>query len=617
MKTRTRDCRPSVVMACVAWVIAILLLVPTAGEATGPGRRGPATQAPAGQASRDWRRFESANFVAFGNATRDDLRRAVVELEAFRALLLQLFPTLRLTSPVPTRVVVFKDVASFSRFRPRDARGKLEDWVGGYFTPQPDVNYLVVAGGASGLQLSIVFHEYTHYVLHRNLPSIPMWLDEGLSDFYSTFQPAREKGWSQIGAVPPGRAQVLTNGSLFPLEKVLSTQGALKILQDPSSVPMFYAESWVLVYYLSLGQGGKRQGQIGAYMKALQKGLPFERAFTEAFQCTYDQLESELRTYVNARTLPGLGIRRASTEALEAADMQPMLQADADALQADLLSRLGSGDDAEKAANRALALDPEHPQARLALAKVRLGQGRSADAIALLETLVDKPSVGLGAQMALASALIDAGRYEEAVQPAERAVQLNDQAASAWYALSLAFAVLGRDRQADSAMLRYLELEPSPESYHTRAYYLFRLGKDGAAARDAKAFLERAGWGHESAPYVAFLSALAYRRLGQNADADAVLERARPTVTPGSWTEKVLDYMQRRLTADAFLSRARENGEKTEAHTYVGFDLAMAGKRDEAVVHFKWVQKQGSRNYVEYTMAVAELERLEKPSAAR
>jgi tetratricopeptide (TPR) repeat protein len=345
--------------------------------------------------------------------------------------------------------------------------------------------------------------------------------------------------------------------------------------------------------------------------------LPFERAFTEAFQCTYDQLESELRTYVNARTLPGVGIRRTSTEELEAADMQSMLQADADALQADLLSRLGSGDDAEKAASRALALDPEHPQARLALAKVRLWQGRSAEAIALLETLVGKPSVNLGAQIALASALTGAGRYEEAVQPAERAVQLNDQAASAWYALSLAFAVLDRQRQADLAMQRYLELEPSPESYHTRAYLLFRLGKDAAAARDVKAFLERAGWGHESAPYVAFLSALAYRRLGQNADADAVLERARPAVTPGSWTEKVLDYMQRRLTADAFLSRARENGEKTEAHTYIGFDLAIAGRRDEAVVHFKWVQKQGSRNYVEYPMAVAELERFEKSPAAR
>jgi Flp pilus assembly protein TadD len=294
-----------------------------------------------------------------------------------------------------------------------------------------------------------------------------------------------------------------------------------------------------------------------------------------------------------------------------------MLQADADALQADLLSRLGSGDDAEKAARLALALDPEHPQARLALAKVRLLQGRSKEAIELLETLVDKPSVNLGAQMALASALIAAGRYEEAVQPAERAVQLNDQAASAWYSLSLALAVLDRDRQADSAMQRYLELEPSPEVYHTRAYLLFRLGKDAAAARDAKAFLERAGWGHESAPYIAFLSALAYRRLGQNAEADAVLERARPAVTSGTWTEKVLDYMQRRMTTDAFLSRAKENGEKTEAHTYIGFDLAVAGKRDEAVVHFKWVQKQGSRNYVEYPMAVAELERLEKPSAAR
>jgi tetratricopeptide (TPR) repeat protein len=408
---------------------------------------------------------------------------------------------------------------------------------------------------------------------------------------------------------------VLTNGSLIPLEKLLSTQGALKILQTPSDVPMFYAESWVLAHYLSLGQGGKRQGQISAYIKAIQKGLPLDRAFTETFQCTYDQLEGELRKYINARQLPAVAIRRTSDSGAETSVMQSMLQTDADALQADLLARMGSDEDAEKTANRVLALEPEHPQARLALATVRLRQDRPDEAVPLLQSLADKPGMSFAAQLRLASAASSAGRYEEAVKYAERAVGMNDGSPSAWYTLGLASVMLGRDSQADAAMRRVLELEPSPDVFRERAYDLFELGNDAATVADARTFLDRAGWGHESAPYVAFLGALAHRRLGQTADADALLERVRAVVERGSWTEKVLDYMQRRLTADAFLSRAKENGEKTEAHTYIGFDLGMAGRPADAIVHFSWVKKQGSRNFVEYPMAVEELKRLEKASA--
>jgi len=345
-------------------------------------------------------------------------------------------------------------------------------------------------------------------------------------------------------------------------------------------------------------------------VEALQRGQSLEQAFRQAFQCSLDQMESELRQYLHAVQLPAVSIRRPPNPGIEGAAAEPMLQADADALQADLLTRVGADADAEKAANRALAVRPGHPSAQLSLAAVRLKGDRRDEAISLLRGLTDKAGVSFAAQLALASALAEAGRYEEALPLAERAVGTNDQSPAAWFRLSLACLALGRDAPSEAAMQRVIELDARPDYYRERAYSAFGLGQNAAVVRDARTFLGRAGWGNESAPYVAFLGALADRRVGQNAEADSLLQLARAAVQRGSWTEKVLSYMQRSLTADELLSRAKDDGERTEAHAYVGFDLVDAGKRQEAIVHLTWVKDRGERNYVEYAMAIAELKRL-------
>jgi serine/threonine protein kinase len=46
----------------------------------------------------------------------------------------------------------------------------------------------------------------------------------------------------------------------------------------------------------------------------------------------------------------------------------------------------------------------------------------------------------------------------------------------------------------------------------------------------------------------------------------------------GFRTEKVIDFLQGRLAADACLSAAKVEGEFTEAHTYIGFDGAQRGR---------------------------------------
>ena len=554
---------------------------------------------PSPKASRDWKRFASPSFVLVGNATTGQMRLAAGELEAFRSMLAVEFPTIRFSSPVPTLVVVFKDDAAFTPFKPRDGRGKRDEWVGGYFASYADVNYLAFPAYEDKLLLTVVLHEYMHYVLLRNLTTMPTWLAEGLANFYSTFRPSTEEGHSIVGAVPQGYASVLRTRTLIPLERLMSDEGAAKIYENENEIGMFYAQSWALTHYLYLGQRGKRAKQIGAYVRALQSGMSVEKAFETAFQCTTDQLEGELRQYLHAFQLPALSTPRPSNQALERVESVPMLEADALGVQADLFVRVGAREDAEKTAGKALALDPEHPRAQFALASVRRGQDRRDEATKLLERLVEQHDVSFAAELMLASTMADAGDGNGALRHAERAVALNDKVPAAWYMLGVVRLLLGRQDEADAATEKLLALEQNPDYFRQRANLLFGLGRDAAAARDARSYLDRAGWGTENSAYVAFLGALACRRSSQDGEADRLLERIRPSVAAGSWTGKVLDFLQHRTAADKFLSLAKDDGEKTEAHTYIGFDLVKAGKRQDAITHFRWVKEHGSRNYTD------------------
>jgi lipoprotein NlpI len=100
-------------------------------------------------------------------------------------------------------------------------------------------------------------------------------------------------------------------------------------------------------------------------------------------------------------------------------------------------------------------------------------------------------------------------------------------------------------------------------------------------------------------------------RLGQDDEAARLLARTATAALEGTWTAKLVDYLRGALPAPALLDAAKEDGERTEAHTYIGFDDVRAGRPDAAIKHFRWVKEKGSRNFVEYPIAVAELKRLE------
>ncbi|PYR03792.1 MAG: hypothetical protein DMG00_25315 [Acidobacteria bacterium] len=107
--------------------------------------------------------------------------------------------------------------------------------------------------------------------------------------------------------------------------------------------------------------------------------------------------------------------------------------------------------------------------------------------------------------------------------------------------------------------------------------------------RAAQTYMARVGLGERSGQYGAFLAALAWRRAGQPARADAALAAAEAAIPERTWTASVLQFLQGRLDADRLIAAAKITAEKTEAHTYVGFRQVAGGAHDAARAHFKWV----------------------------
>jgi len=602
----------------VAVVFGAVVVSTVATPAGGPAPLVAASQAEkAGKLSRDWKRVRTPSFEAVTNGSVDEVRRVLDQLEVFRTNLVTRFLRLRTAAPLPTLVVVFKGDGAFDRFKPRDEKGKRRDFVGAYFLQGPDMNHIVLPK-AQGEDLRLVFHEYYHYVADRNTRVLPIWLSEGMSEYYSTSEFVPERGQSVIGKIIPWHIQFLRMDPLIPLDQLLSNDGAHKILRgDPRRVAMLYAQSWALVHYLMLDANAARAEQIPAYLEALEKGLSLEQAFRSAFGLTYQEATKALSSYIGRNAFPLMTVTQDAATISGGSTVEALTEAEAEHVQGDLLMRLGAKEEAERSLAKALALDPAFVPAKVALAQLRVSQDRETEAIEMLTPIAEAEPGNFAAQLALGSACMKGERHEQALKAFARAAAANDKAPGAWSGTALATLALGRHEESDRAIARLQEMEPGAKWYQGRGYGAFGLADFAAAARDARSYITQAGRGAESAPYMAFLGAISLWRLERGAEAEALLGEVRPDLVADTWTMKVMDFMQGRLTADRFLAAAKDVEQQTEAHAYVGFKALQAGRRDEATTQFKWVKERGTSTYVEHRMAVAELKRLEKPAAGR
>jgi tetratricopeptide (TPR) repeat protein len=327
--------------------------------------------APAYSADK-WLSIKTRHFTVIGNGSEADLRRTATHLEELRSAFTALFPRIQQVSTTSTVVFVFKNDDSLKAYKPL-VDGKPAN-VSGFFVPGTDVHYMAVTGSMAN-QASVV-HDYLHSLIRDASSTLPFWTSEGLAEHYSTFEAGSKEGEFSIGRAPARHTRVLGE-TFMPLDKLFAIDHTSPEYNEKTKQGVFYAESWALMHYLSLGADGKRQPQLVKFLQLLEQEKPLRESFAEAFQTDLAALEKELRDYVRLKTLPstkttakagGLADKSMAATTLSEAQAQYQL--------GDLLLHIDRIAEAEAHLKTALSLDPKlsGPLGSLAMAGMKKKQ---------------------------------------------------------------------------------------------------------------------------------------------------------------------------------------------------------------------------------------------------
>ncbi len=337
-------------------------------------------------AAESWTSIRTRNLFLISNAAAAELRQVAAWLELFHDTFSRLTSKPVFDSSIPTVGIIFRSDKDFEPFKPL-YQGKPAE-LAGYFQQGNDVNYIAISLEPGGRDpLNAAFHEYVHLYVRTHIPQAPLWLNEGLAEFYSTFEMVN--GAAVIGAPIDSYIYLLRNSESLPLVSLFSVNQASAHYNDRDKRGIFYAESWALVHFLMLANNGQRQAQLRQYLSLLAAGVSVESSFKMAFQTTFEALEKELNEYIRRDSFPtqraNVGSREDYGTATEA-----LSRAEADYYLGDLLLHIGRQADAERYFVEALSLDPNLVLAHAALGMLRVRQNRLAEALRHLERAAPK-----------------------------------------------------------------------------------------------------------------------------------------------------------------------------------------------------------------------------------
>ncbi len=323
--------------------------------------------------AQTWREVRSPNFRVVTDGSERDGRAVAKEFEQMHGVFASRFRKATLESGAPLTIFAVREAglkelgAGFYKDR--------EQVAGLFFTGWERQFAMVRLDTFGDENQAVVFHEYTHSVLHANLHWLPTWLDEGLAEFYAYTRFQSDKIY--VGA-PSVRYRHLVGESLIPVPKMLVANGGT-FGKDQRMNDLFYGEAWAMVHFMTFSPEMESGAKMDRFLALLESGTPQTEAFQQVFgdpKVFQDHLSQYLSRFaLNAGVLPpdkGLDAKTFTVRVLSAAEINDELGA----------LDIGAHDQAAGRMRIAKALEAD---ANLAAAHEELGfldwqEGKDADA---------------------------------------------------------------------------------------------------------------------------------------------------------------------------------------------------------------------------------------------
>ncbi|HUO33486.1 MAG TPA: tetratricopeptide repeat protein [Candidatus Acidoferrum sp.] len=311
--------------------------------------------------------MRSPNFVVVSNASDKDARKFDVQFEQIREVFRKsLYVGAAHPTPLIT-VLAVKNEASMKQLLPQYwQKGRAHP--AGIFIPNPSLNlfFIAVQMDAPGENpYQTTYHEYYHSLTTPYYPGLPLWLSEGLAEFFGNTTIEGDR--TILGRPNDESIYILKQTKMIPLDVLFKVDQNSPYYSQDEKVNIFYAESWALTHYLWVGDREAHQPMLKAYLAALQTGATEEEAATKAFG-NLKKLQETLERYVSSFSFSALEMQSPPKLADSQISSRQLSDAEAEAYRAGFAAADGRPADARPLLEDALKLDPH-----LALAHEYLG----------------------------------------------------------------------------------------------------------------------------------------------------------------------------------------------------------------------------------------------------
>ena len=244
---------------------------------------------------QEWVEVRSPNFIVVSNAGEKPARKVAVQFEQIRAVFRQLLKNAdKHPSPLIT-ILAVKDESSMRELLP-EYWTKGHSHPAGLFSSRLNDFYAAVQLDAPGLNpYETIYHEYYHTISVPYVPDLPVWLAEGLAEFYG--HTVITENAVDMGEADPVLLQELRRTSLIPLDVLFKVDHSSPYYNEANKTSIFYAESWALSHYLLIGDRMAHRSLLDAYLNALGQVSDPQEAAKMAFG-DLRKLQSALEAYL-------------------------------------------------------------------------------------------------------------------------------------------------------------------------------------------------------------------------------------------------------------------------------------------------------------------------------
>lgn len=412
----------------------------------------------------DWIRITAPQIEIYTDAGAGSARATLDRFEQIRSV----FPQPQHDAGGALRVFLFGSEKEF--------RAYTEDKItAGFYHSGSERDYVALFAGAGVTRA--VTHEYIHLLLKHGPAPLPLWFEEGEAELYSNISIGR--GGILVGEPQPGHVATLKKEQWLTAAELASiTQTSPAYKQQPRA-GVFYAESWALVHMLTLAPPWP--DHLPRFAELLESGRDGREAFREAFDRSFDDAITELRTYparMRAQT-----VQAPAQEARGKEDVHPISLFDSLMLRADLALQVRHADQARGLVEQARRIQPDSAASESALGGLALAQDRRDEARAHFEKAVSMESRDADAYFELAMLERDAGAQPTRIDELLRqAIALNPDFAEARFILGLNASEDGAFETAIEHFKAALNVRPRQSAWwNALAFAQAKAGRNGEA----------------------------------------------------------------------------------------------------------------------------------------